>query len=72
MSNYKPSNAVVLLSLEFKILALENAQVRLNAYGDIVLTNNSKKIAELNAKIDAINWTEAEINFNESQYDVSF
>jgi hypothetical protein len=61
---------VILLSLEFKILALENAQVRLNTYGDIVLTNNSKKIAELNAKIDAINWTEAEINFNESQYDV--
>jgi hypothetical protein len=70
MSGYKPSNAVILLSLEFKILALENAQVRLNTYGDIVLTNNSKKIAELNAKIDAINWTEAEINFNESQYDV--
>jgi hypothetical protein len=70
MSIYKPSNAVILLSLEFKILALENAQVRLNTYGDIVLTNNSKKIAELNAKIDAINWTEAEINFNESQYDV--
>lgn len=70
MSGYKPSNAVILLSLEFKILALENAQVRLNTYGDIVLTNNSKKIAELNARIDAINWTEAEINFNESQYDV--
>jgi hypothetical protein len=70
MSIYKPSNSVVLLSLEFKILALENAQVRLNTYGDIVLTNNSKKIAELNARIDAINWTEAEINFNESQYDV--
>jgi hypothetical protein len=70
MSIYKPSNSVILLSLEFKILALENAQVRLNTYGDIVLTNNSKKIAELNAKIDAINWTEAEINFNESQYDV--
>jgi len=70
MSSYKPSNAVVLLSLEFKILALENAQVRLNTYGDIVLTNNSKRIAELNARIDAINWTEAEVNFNESQYDV--
>ena len=70
MSSYKPSNAVVLLSLEFKILALENAQLRLNTYGDIVLTNNSKRIAELNAKIDAINWTEAEVNFNESQYDV--
>ena len=70
MSGYKPSNAVILLSLEFKILALENAQVRLNTYGDIVLTNNSKKIAELNARIDAINWTEAEVNFNESQYDV--
>tara|TARA_R110000764_G_scaffold160760_1_gene248185 strand:- start:408 stop:620 length:213 start_codon:yes stop_codon:yes gene_type:complete len=70
MSIYKPSNSVVLLSLEFKILALENAQVRLNTYGDIVLTNNSKKIAELNARIDAINWTEAEVNFNESQYDV--
>ena len=70
MSIYKPSNAVILLSLEFKILALENAQVRLNTYGDIVLTNNSKKIAELNARIDAINWTEAEVNFNESQYDV--
>ena len=70
MSIYKPSNSVVLLSLEFKILALENAQVRLNTYGDIVLTNNSKRIAELNARIDAINWTEAEINFNESQYDV--
>ena len=70
MSIYKPSNSVVLLSLEFKILALENAQVRLNTYGDIVLTNNSKKIAELNARIDAINWTETEINFNESQYDV--
>ena len=70
MSIYKPSNSVVLLSLEFKILALENAQVRLNTYGDIVLTNNSKKIAELNARIDAINWTETEVNFNESQYDV--
>jgi len=70
MSSYKPSNAVVLLSLEFKILALENAQLRLNTYGDIVLTNNSKRIAELNARIDAINWTEAEVNFNESQYDV--
>ena len=70
MSSYKPSNAVILLSLEFKILALENAQVRLNTYGDIVLTNNSKRIAELNARIDAINWTEAEVNFNESQYDV--
>mgnify|MGYP003651371222 FL=1 len=70
MSIYKPSNSVVLLSLEFKILALENAQVRLNTYGDIVLTNNSKRIAELNARIDAINWTEAEVNFNESQYDV--
>ena len=70
MSSYKPSNAVVLLSLEFKILALENAQLRLNTYGDIVLTNNSKRIAELNARIDAINWTEAEVNFNESKYDV--
>jgi len=70
MSSYKPSNAVILLSLEFKILALENAQVRLNTYGDIVLTNNSKRIAELNARIDAINWTEAEVNFNESKYDV--
>ena len=70
MSIYKPSNSVILLSLEFKILALENAQLRLNAYGDMELINNSLKIQALHDKICAINWTEAESNFNESQYDV--
>ena len=70
MSIYKPSNSVVLLSLEFKILALENAQVRLNAYGTMELINNSLKIQALHDRIYAIDWTEAEINFNESQYDV--
>ena len=70
MSGYKPSNAVILLSLEFKILALENAQVRLNAYGDMELINNSLKIQALHDRIYAIDWSEAEINFDESRYDV--
>ena len=70
MSSYKPSNAVVLLSLEFKILALENAQVRLNAYGDMELINNSLKIQAIHDRIDAIEWTEDELNSDESRYDV--
>ena len=64
------SNKELLRLLELEITSLENSQVRLNAYGTMELINNSLKIQALHDKICAINWTEAEINFNESQYDV--
>jgi len=66
----RKSNVAFLVSLERQILALENSQVRLNAYGGMELKDNSIQIKELNDRIDAINWTEDEINFDESRYDV--
>ena len=64
------TNKELLRSLELEITSLENSQVRLNAYGTMELINNSLKIQALNDRISAIDWTEAEINFNEAQYDV--
>jgi hypothetical protein len=64
------SNRELLRLLELEITSLENSQVRLNAYGTMELINNSLKIQALNDRISAIDWSEAEINFNESQYDV--
>ena len=64
------SNRELLRLLELEITSLENSQVRLNAYGTMELINNSLKIQALHDRIYAIDWTEAEINFNESQYDV--
>ena len=66
----RKSNVAFLVYLERLILALENSQVRLNASGGMELNDNSKKINALQDRIDSINWSEAEINFNESQYDV--
>ena len=64
------SNRELLRLLELEITSLENSQVRLNAYGTMELTNNSLKIQALHDRIYAIDWTEAEINFDESRYDV--
>ena len=66
----RKSNVAFLVSLERQILALENSQVRLNAYGGMELNDNYKKINALQDRIDSINWTASEINFNESKYDV--
>ena len=64
------SNRELLRLLELEITSLENSQVRLNAYGTMELINNSLKIQALNDRISAIDWTEAEINFDESRYDL--
>lgn len=64
------TNRELLRLLELEITSLENSQVRLNAYGTMELTNNSLKIQALHDRIDAIEWSEAEINFDESRYDV--
>ena len=64
------NNWELLRLLENAIIRLENSQVRLNAYGTMELTDNSKKINALHDRIDSINWTEAEINFDEARYDV--
>ena len=64
------TNRELLRLLELEITSLENSQVRLNAYGTMELTNNSLKIQALHDRIYAIDWTEAEINFDESRYDV--
>ena len=55
------SNRELLRLLELEITSLENSQVRLN---------NSLKIQALHDRIYAIDWSEAEINFDESRYDV--
>ena len=64
------NNRELLRLLENAIIRLENSQVRLNAYGTMELTNNSLKIQALHDRIDAIEWTEDEINFDEARYDV--
>ena len=64
------TNKELLRLLELEITSLENSQVRLNAYGTMELINNSLKIQALNDRISAIDWTEAEINFDESRYDL--
>jgi len=70
MHCYTVSNRQLLHSLENSVIALENSQVRLNASGGMELNDNSKKINALQDRIDSINWTASEINFNESKYDV--
>ena len=64
------TNRELLRLLELEITSLENSQVRLNAYGGMELINNSLKIQALHDRIDAIEWTEDEINFDEARYDV--
>ena len=64
------SNRELLRLLELEVTSLENSQVRLNAYGTMELINNSLKIQALHDRIYAIDWSEAEINFDESRYDV--
>ena len=62
-------NKKLLFKLENEIVAMEGKQLRFNTYGDMVLTDKSIEIAALNDRIAAIDWTQAEINYNEARYD---
>jgi hypothetical protein len=62
-------NKKLLFKLENEIVAMEGKQLRFNTYGDMVLTDRSIEIAALHNRIAAIDWTQAEINHIEAQYD---
>jgi len=62
-------NKKLLFKLENEIVAMEGKQLRFNTYGDMVLTDKSIEISALNDRIAAIDWTQAEINHIEAQYD---
>ena len=62
-------NKKLLFQLENEVIAMEGKQLRLNTYGGMVLTDRSIEIAALHDRIAAIDWTQAEINNNEAQYD---
>ena len=62
-------NKKLLFKLENEIVAMEGKQLRFNTYGDMVLTDKSIEIAALHNRIAAIDWTQAEINHIEAQYD---
>jgi len=62
-------NKKLLFKLENEIVAMEGKQLRFNTYGDIVLTDKSIELAALKSKMAAIDWTQAEINHIEAQYD---
>ena len=62
-------NKKLLFQLENEVIAMEGKQLMLNTYGGMVLTDRSIEIAALHDRIAAIDWTQAEINNNEAQYD---
>jgi|TARA_B110000977_G_scaffold163025_1_gene208764 hypothetical protein len=62
-------NKKLLFKLENEIVAMEGKQLRFNTYGDMVLTDKSIELAALHNRIAAIDWTQAEINHIEAQYD---
>mgnify|MGYP003668945317 CR=1 FL=1 len=62
-------NKKLLFKLENEIVAMEGKQLRFNTYGDMVLTDKSIELAALHNRIAAIDWTQAEINYNEARYD---
>ena len=62
-------NKKLLFKLENEIVAMEGKQLRFNTYGGMVLTDRSIEIAALHNRIAAIDWTQAEINYNEARYD---
>ena len=62
-------NKKLLFKLENEIVAMEGKQLRFNTYGDMVLTDKSIELAALKSKMAAIDWTQAEINYNEARYD---
>jgi hypothetical protein len=62
-------NKKLLFQLENAVIAMEGKQLRFNTYGGMVLTDRSAEVAALNDRIAAIDWTQAEINNNEAQYD---
>ena len=62
-------NKKLLFKLENEIVAMEGKQLRFNTYGGMVLTDRSIEIAALHNRIAAIDWTQAEINHIEAQYD---
>ena len=62
-------NKKLLFQLENAVIAMEGSQLRFNTYGGMVLTDRSAEVAALNDRIAAIDWTQAEINHNEAQYD---
>ena len=62
-------NKKLLLQFEKEVIAMEGKHLRFNTYGGMVLTDRSVEIAALNDRIAAIDWTQAEINHNEAQYD---
>ncbi len=62
-------NKKLLFKLENEIVAMEGKQLRFNTYGDMVLTDKSIELAALKSKMAAIDWTQAEINHIEAQYD---
>ncbi len=62
-------NKKLLFQLENEVIAMEGKQLRFNTYGGMVLTDRSIEMAALHDRIAAIDWTQAEINNNEAQYD---
>tara|TARA_B110000238_G_C15787565_1_gene294508 strand:- start:5 stop:205 length:201 start_codon:yes stop_codon:yes gene_type:complete len=62
-------NKKLLFQLENAVVAMEGKQLRFNTYGGMVLTDRSIEIAALHNRIAAIDWTQAEINHIEAQYD---
>ena len=67
--DFMSDNKKLLFQLENEVIAMEGKQLRLNTYGGMVLTDRSIEIAALHDRIAAIDWTQAEINNNEAQYD---
>ena len=63
------NNKKLLFQLENEVIAMEGKQLRVNTYGDMVLTDKSIEIAALNSRIAAINWTQAELDWSEARYD---
>ena len=62
-------NKKLLFQLENAVIAMEGSQLRFNTCGGMVLTDRSIEIAALHDRISAIDWTQAEINRIEAQYD---
>tara|TARA_B100000780_G_scaffold128930_1_gene90403 strand:- start:1467 stop:1691 length:225 start_codon:yes stop_codon:yes gene_type:complete len=67
--DFMSDNKKLLFQLENEVIAMEGKQLRFNTYGGMVLTDRSIEMAALHDRIAAIDWTQAEINNNEAQYD---
>ena len=67
--DFMSDNKKLLFQLENEVIAMEGKQLRFNTYGGMVLTDRSTDLAALHNRIAAIDWTQAEINNNEAQYD---